>query len=81
MGNTSNKLQIILAVQAIQKTPDLSFRKAARVFQVSIIIFYNRINGKHARQNTRPGSYRLSELKKQAIIHYILNLDTRGFPP
>ena len=81
MGNTSSESQILLAIQAIQKTPSLSLRKAAKVFQVSVTTLRSRMNGRRARQDTRPGSCRLSELEEQAIVHYILDLDARGFPP
>ena len=81
MGNTSSESQILQAIQAIQKTPGLSLRKAAKIFQVSVTTLHSRINGRRARQDTRPSSCRLSELEEQAIVHYILDLDARGFPP
>ena len=81
MRNTSSESQIILAVQAIQKTPSLSLRKAAKIFQVSLTTLHSRMNGRRARQDTRPGSCRLSELEEKAIVQYILDLDARGFSP
>ena len=39
------------------------------------------MNGRRARQDTRPGSYRLSKLEEKAIVQYILDLDARGFSP
>ena len=39
------------------------------------------MDGKRARQDTRPKSARLTELEEKTLIRYILDLDTRGFAP
>ena len=39
------------------------------------------MDGKRARQDTRPKSTRLTELEEKTLIRYILDLDTRGFAP
>lgn len=81
MRNTSSESQVLLAVQAIQKTPSLSIRKTAKIFQVCPATLHNRMNGKRARQDTRSNNCRLSKLEEQTIIRHILDLDARGFSP
>ena len=81
MANTSKESQILLAVQAITQDPQLSVRRAAKVFNVPISTLSDRINGKCARQDTRSGSARLTELEESVIITYIIDLDSRGFAP
>jgi hypothetical protein len=41
----------------------------------------NRYNGIPARRDIMPNSRKLSDLEEQNLIQFILDLDSRGFPP
>ena len=81
MEHPPNESQIILAIQAIQKNPKLSYRQAAAIYNISRTTLQRRMDGKRARQDTRPKSARLTELEEKTLVRYILDLDTRGFAP
>jgi hypothetical protein len=39
------------------------------------------MNGKTSRRDSLPNSRKLTPIEELAIVQYILNLDSRGFPP
>ncbi|MBE3045679.1 hypothetical protein IMZ48_24655 [Candidatus Bathyarchaeota archaeon] len=81
MDSTSNEGRLELAVKAIQGRDKLSTRQAARIYNVPRSTLRGRINGKCFRQDTRANSIKITELEEEAIIKYVLDLDSRGFSP
>ena len=81
MEHPPNESQIILAIQAIQKNPKLSYRQAAAIYNISRTTLQRRMNGKHARRDIRANNTRLTELEEKTLVRYILDLDSRGFAP
>ncbi|KAJ3537253.1 hypothetical protein NM208_g6395 [Fusarium decemcellulare] len=81
MSQSNKEARILLALQAYQNTPKLSLRGAAKLYQVKHSTLFDRYNGIQARVNTIPNSRRLSDLEEQILIYFILDLDSRGFPP
>ena len=81
MAKPSNESQITLAVQAIQKDPKLSVRRAASIFNVPRSTLFDRMKGIRAVQDTRSVRHRLTELEENVIVIYIIDLDSRGFAP
>jgi hypothetical protein len=81
MSQPSNEARIVLALQALQNDPKLSLRHAAKVYKVSLTSLYRRRNGIQSRRDTIPKSRRLSDLEEQIIVQFVLDLDSRGFPP
>ena len=81
MGNPSRESQMNLAVQAIRTDPTLSNRRAAKIFNVPLSTLLDRMKGKRARQDTRSASARLTKLEEEAIVKYVIDLDSRGFAP
>ena len=79
MAQSSNESQINLAIQAIQKDPKVSVRRATSIFNVAESTLRYRMNGRRARRDLRANNTRLTELEESTLIRYILDLDTRGF--
>ncbi|SCO92528.1 related to transposase [Fusarium oxysporum] len=70
-----------LALRALQNDPNLGLRPAARLYQVDYYALRRRQKGIQSRRDTIPNSRRLSDLEEQIIVQFILDLDSRGFPP
>ncbi len=73
--------RILLAIQAIKLGQFQSVRAAAASYDVSHITLHRRIHGMASRRDTTPNSRKLTPAEELAIIQYILDLDSRGFPP
>jgi hypothetical protein len=80
MSQSSNEARILLALQALQNTPELSIRRAASNYEVPRNTLSRRYNGIQSRRDWIPKSRRLSDLEEQIIVQFILDLDSRGFP-
>jgi hypothetical protein len=81
MESSSKESRMVLAVEAIQKNPDLSIRAAAKIYTVDRSTLAKRLKGITARCDTTPNCRKLTDLEGSVIIQYILDLDSRSFPP
>jgi hypothetical protein len=81
MSDINAEVRTLLAPQALQNDPKLSIRRAAKTYQIHKKRLRRRRNGIQSQRDTIPKSRRLSGLEEQIIVQYILNLDSRGFPP
>lgn len=81
MNRCSNEAHIILAIQAIKNDPRLSIRRAAATYNVNRATLQGRMRGRCARADCRPSSKKLKSIEEQTLLEYILDLDSRGFPP
>ena len=81
MSSTSKESRVILALQALQNDENLSILAAAKIYNVNRMTLTRRRAGKPARHNTTPKSRRLTDSEEKAIVQYIIELDTRSFPP
>ena len=81
MRRKSDENNIILACQAMEKDPKLSARAAAAVYNVDFSTLCRRRRGQSSRQDSRTNSRKLTDLEERTIVQYVLNLDTRAFPP
>lgn len=73
--------QISLAIQAINQGHFLSIRAAADAYNVDRFKLTRRRAGIPSRRDCTPNSKKLTDLEESVIIQYILDLDSRGFPP
>ena len=76
----SNEAAIALAIVAIDSGEFNSIQKAAAAFGVSKMTLTRRRDGTRSRRDTRPPAQVLTKLEEEAIVQYILDLDSRGFP-
>jgi hypothetical protein len=73
--------RILLAIQALKLRQFQSVRAAAVAYDIPVQTFRDRINGITPRYDTPSNARRLTSQEELAIVRYILDLDSRGFPP
>ncbi|KAF6525425.1 hypothetical protein HZS61_011220 [Fusarium oxysporum f. sp. conglutinans] len=81
MSQFSKEADILLALRVYQDNLKLGLREAARLYNADYWAVRHRRNGMQARCNWVPKSRKLSDLEEQIILQFILDLDSRGFPP
>jgi hypothetical protein len=81
MPRSFNEADIILALEAYQADSKLSLRRAAKIYNVPFRTLHYRSEGRQARDDCIPNSRKLDDLEEEVIIQYILDLDSRVFPP
>ena len=81
MPAPSKETRVILAIEAIQTSKNLSRRAAAKLYDIPESTIHDRMNSRPAAQEYRPVAQNLTEIEKEVVVQYILNLDSRGFPP
>jgi hypothetical protein len=77
----SNEADIQLAIHAIKSNQIQGSKPAARVFNIPETTLRYRRAGRRARRDCTPNSKKLTMVEEEAVVRYILDLDTRGFPP
>ncbi|PHH54914.1 hypothetical protein CFIMG_007618RA00001 [Ceratocystis fimbriata CBS 114723] len=81
MPQPNNEGNILLALQALQNDRKLSLRQAAKTYEVGYYKLRRRHNGIQSRHDWIPKSRKLSDLEEETIVKFIIDLDSRGFPP
>jgi hypothetical protein len=81
MSQSNTEANTLLALQALQNDPKLSLRRASSIYGVKEQRLRRRQNGIQSRRDTIPNSRKLSDLEEQIVVQFILDLDSRGFPP
>ncbi|RKK79343.1 hypothetical protein BFJ71_g16262 [Fusarium oxysporum] len=81
MSDPNIEARILLALRALQNDPKLSLRRAAGIYQVRYWTLHLRQKGILSTHDSIPKSRKLSDLEEQIIVQFILDLDSRGFPP
>jgi hypothetical protein len=77
----NQEARVNLAINAIRSSKKLSRRAAAKLYNIPEATLRDRMNGRHPRVETRPNCQLLTETEEEVIVQYILDLDSRGFPP
>lgn len=78
---SSQEGRILLAIQAVKLGQFQTLKAAATSYDVPRITLYNRINGMTSRRDSIPNSRKLTPEEESALIQYIVDLDSSGFPP
>jgi hypothetical protein len=81
MPRTWKESDMILAINTLRTRPHLKINRVARIFYVPRMTLTNRLNGKSSRQDISANSRKLTNLEEEVIVRYILDLDSRAFPP
>ena len=81
MSIITRESKIILAIEAIRTSKNLSRRKAAKIYGIPYTTLSDRMNGHLPLAERRPASLKLSKLEEEVIVRNILDIDSRGFAP
>jgi hypothetical protein len=81
MQDLSKERRVVLAINAVQSNPRFSIRRAAKFYNVSATTIRRRMAGKPSKADKTNGKPTLTTAEEDAIIQYILDLDSRGFSP
>ena len=81
MPSPTNERRVILALQALKNDESLSVLAAAKAYNVNRMTLTRRRAGRPARRDATPKSKKLTQSEEEAIVQYVLELDTRSFPP
>jgi hypothetical protein len=73
--------RIILAIKALKEGNIESIRAAEMSYDVPFESLRMRLNGITSRRDSTPNSRKLTPYEESALVQYILDLDSRGFPP
>ena len=79
MSDKSQKRQILLAIDALQSDPNLTFCRAAKIYEVPHTIIQRRMNSTTTKPDSKNGRAKLTKSEEDAIVQYISDLDLRGF--
>jgi hypothetical protein len=77
----SLEADIQLTISSLNKNQIKTTRAAAQIFNVPRTTLRERRAGKPARRDCQPNSKKLTLIEEEVIVNYILDLDSRGFPP
>jgi hypothetical protein len=80
MPEPSVEARTLLALQAIENNPKISTQRAAKIYNISEHRLYRRQHGIQSRRDSIPNSQKLSNQEEDAIVQFILDLDSQGFP-
>src|SRR6478735_2264315 len=72
---------MLLALRTLQTDPNLKLRPTARLHKVNYYALRRRHNGIQSQRDWIPKSHKLFNLEEHIIVRFILDLDSRGFPP
>jgi len=81
MASLSYEDRVVLALEAVQKSKNISIRAAAELYNVQRATLQNRRDGKPARRDTSANSKKLTQSEEEAIVQYVIELSARAFPP
>jgi hypothetical protein len=81
MPANTQESRIILAIEAVRSIKRMSLRVAAKTYGVSESSLHYRIKGRIAKHKKRNTTHNLTESEEETLVRYILDLDSRGFPP
>jgi hypothetical protein len=73
--------RILLAIQAMKQGHIQSVRGAATSYDVDLETLRRRIHGTPSQRDCTPNSRKLTLYEESALVQYILDLDSHGFPP
>lgn len=76
MSSLNKEADIILALQALKQDPKLSLQRAAAIYNVPRKTLSRHKEGVPSPCDTMANSYKLSDLKEQKLIEYILDIDS-----
>ena len=81
MSAQAQEARIALAIAALKSTNKMSIRATAKAYQVPRSTLEARMKGRVAKAEKRNSQHILTVSEEDTLVQYIIDLDTRGFPP
>jgi hypothetical protein len=81
MSDLSQEGRIGLAITAVRNNPRITIRRAAAIYHVPRSTIQRRMAGTTSKADTHHGRLNLTAAEEEAIVGYVLDLDSRGFSP
>ena len=81
MSVQTQKVRIILAIEAIRTTRNMSRRRAAGIYNVPETTPRDRMNGITPKADSYHGRSNLTKIEEEVIVQYVLDRDSRGLSP
>lgn len=81
MARTWNESDIMLAIKFVRQNPRCNITKIAQIYNIPRTTLRYRIQGILSTRDTVNKAQKLTKLEEEAIVRYILDLDSRAFPP
>src|SRR5690554_1025814 len=81
MDTTTQEGRLLLAIQATRKTQNPNIKSIASTYNVPRTTLRRRLQGITSRRDIIPKSRKLTNLEESMIVEYVLDLDSRSFPP
>jgi hypothetical protein len=81
MADLDRERRINLAIQAVRSQPPISVCKAGLVYGIPRSTLATRMAGRRSHVESTLRIRRLSFIEEDIIVQYVLELDSRGFPP
>jgi hypothetical protein len=75
----TQETRIILAIKVIRSSKKLNKYRTAKIYKILYTTLSYRIASRTYRPESKTNYYKLTDLKEETIIRYILDLDSRGF--
>jgi hypothetical protein len=81
MPQKNDESNVILALEAMKRDPKLKLRAAGELYSVDFTKLHRRQHGMKSRRDIQANSRKLTNSEELVIVQYILELDSKGFPP
>ena len=80
MRTQTNEAQIILTIEAITSSQNLSRRVTAMLYNVPEVTLHTKMNGATPIAERRLANQLLTEIEVEVVFEYILDTNLRGYP-
>src|SRR4051794_5085466 len=81
MQDLSKERRVVLAINVVRSNPRFSIRRAAKFYDIPATTIRRRMAGKPSKADKANGKPTLTTAEEDAIVQYVLDLDSRGFSP
>lgn len=81
MSGPSQEARVLLAIQAVHANTKMPIQRAATIYNVPRTTLRDRMRGRTTKRDVRNARHILTPTEEETIVRYVLDLDSRGFPP
>jgi hypothetical protein len=81
MSAQSQEARVLLALQVVRTSQKMNVTRVAKLYNVPRSTLRDRLRGKPQAAEVRNSNLKLTSSEEETIVQYVLDLDSRGFPP